>query len=135
MSYRHLGRAKLYTILGSLTMLLAVLTPGLAGASGRHHRYVRHHYARVTSVRQSNVILQSNSNTVNIAAVGGNATASCTNTGNPTATGTTLAVAANVNLCPGNTATGGTAVAANTGNITQTGTNTATATNTSTISR
>jgi hypothetical protein len=85
---------------------------------------------RITNVRQSNRILQLNSNQVNIAAVGGSASVTCSPTnGNNTATGA-VAIAANVNFCAP-TATGGAATAVNTGAINQTGRNTATATNTS----
>ncbi len=133
MSHRHALRRKLTLIVGILTLCLAVV--GTAGASGRHHHRSRHSSVRISNVRQSNRIVQSNSNQVNIVAVGGSATATCSPTnGNNTATATGaggIAVAANVNFCAP-TAQGGDAAAVNTGNITQTGTNTATATNTAT---
>ena len=134
MSARHAIRRKLTLIVGILTLCLAVV--GTAGASGRHHHYrSRHNSVRITTVRQSNRIVQSNSNTVNVVARGGDATTTCSpRNGNNTATGGALAIAANVNLCAP-VAIGGTAIAVNTGNISQTGANTATATNTSTISR
>jgi hypothetical protein len=129
MRSRHALRRKLTLIVGILTLCLAVI--GTAGASSRHHHYSRHRSVRITTVRQSNRIVQANSNTVNVVAVGGSATATCNPTnGNNTATGGTLAVAANVNVCVP-VAIGGTAIAVNTGNISQTATNTATATNTS----
>ncbi len=129
MKYGHTANKKLTAIIGIL-MLCAALV-GTAGASGRHHRSYHRSSVRITNVRQSNRIAQANSNTVNVVAVGGSATATCNPTnGSNTATGTLLAVAANVNLCAP-TATGGNAAAVNLGNITQSGTNTATATNTS----
>jgi hypothetical protein len=134
MSARHAIRRKLTLIVGILTLCLAVV--GTAGASGRHHHYrSRHSSVRISTVRQSNRIVQANSNQVNIVAVGGSATATCSPTnGNNTATanGTNgTAIAANVNFCAP-TAQGGNAAAVNTGTINQTGTNTATATNTAT---
>jgi hypothetical protein len=133
MTYRHSVNKKLTAIVGIL-MLCAALV-GTAGASGRHHRSYHRSSVRITTVRQSNRIVQANSNQVNVVAVGGSATATCNPTnGNNTATanGTNgTGIAANVNFCAP-TATGGNATAVNTGNITQSGTNTATATNTAT---
>ena len=134
MRSRHALRRKLTLIVGILTLCLAVV--GTAGASGRHHHYrSRHSSVRISTVRQSNRIVQANSNTVNVVARGGDATATCSpRNGNNTATanGTNgTAIAANVNVCVP-VAIGGTAIAVNTGNITQRGTNTATATNTAT---
>ena len=131
MTYRS-ARRKLAIIVGILTLCLAVI--GTAGASSRHHHYSRHRSVRITTVRQSNRIVQANSNTVNVVAVGGSASVTCNGTnGNnsATATGTNgVAIAANANLCFG-AARGGDAAAVNTGTITQSGSNTATATNTS----
>ena len=134
MSARHTIRRKLTLIVGILTLCLAVV--GTTSAHGRaHHARARHGSVRITNVRQSNRIVQLNSNQVNIAAVGGSASVTCNPTnGNNTATanGTNgTAIAVNANACFG-AARGGDAAAVNTGNITQTGTNTATATNTAT---
>jgi hypothetical protein len=131
MNNRHALRRILTTIVGTL-MLAALMVSG-ASAHSRYHARPRA-ALHVTSVRQSNVIQQSNTNSVTIAARGGDATATCSASGNPTGTGLGAGVALNLNLCA-NTATGGTAVAANTGTIAQSGTNTATASNTSTITR
>ena len=129
MTYRHSVNKKLTAIVGIL-MLCAALV-GTAGAKSRHHRSYHRSSVRITNVRQANRVAQANSNTFNVVAVGGAATASCSpNNGGNTATGALLAAAANVNVCfP--TATGGAGTAVNTGAVTQTGTNTATATNTS----
>jgi hypothetical protein len=122
MKYRHTAKRKLMAIV-SILMLCAALVPGLVGASGRHHRSSHHSSARITNVRQANRVAQANSNTVNVVAVGGSATATCSpNNGNNTATGGTLAVPV---------AIGGPAIAVNTGNITQGATNAANLTNTS----
>ena len=84
-----------------------------------------------TQVRQANRVAQANDNQVNVVAVGGNATATCSpNNGNNMATGGTLAVAVNLNICVP-VAIGGPAIAVNTGNITQAVTNAAARTNTS----
>ena len=130
MKYRHTAKRKLMAIV-SILMLCAALVPGLVGASGRHHRSSHHSSARITNVRQANRVAQANSNTVNVVAVGGSATATCSpNNGNNTATGGTLAVALNLNICVP-VAIGGPAIAVNTGNITQGATNAANLTNTS----
>ena len=133
MSHRHVLRRKFTLIAGILTLCLAVV--GTSSAHGRYHHSSRHSSVRISTVRQSNRIVQANSNTVNVVARGGDATATCSpRNGNNTATanGTNgTAIAANVNVCVP-VAIGGTAIAVNTGNITQRGTNTATATNTAT---
>ena len=130
MSHRHVLRRKFTLIAGILTLCLAVV--GTSSAHGRYHHSSRHSSVRISTVRQSNRIVQANSNQVNVVARGGDATATCSpRNGNNTATGGALAIAANVNVCVP-VAIGGTAIAVNTGNITQSGTNTATATNTAT---
>ena len=127
MRSRYAVHRKLTTIIGVLLLCAAMVTG--AGAHSRYQRAGRHGSVRITNVRQSNRIAQANSNTVNVVAIGGNATATCSPTnGNNTATanGTNgVAVALNLNICVP-VAIGGTAVAVNTGNITQTATNTAT---------
>jgi hypothetical protein len=124
MTYRHTAKQK-RTALVSLLMLCAALVPGLVGTRSRHHG------VRVHQVRQANRVAQANDNQVNVVAVGGNATATCSpNNGNNMATGGTLAVAVNLNICVP-VAIGGPAIAVNTGNITQAVTNAATLTNTS----
>ncbi len=132
MDYRHTAKQKLTAIVGIL-MLCAALV-GTAGASGKKHHYyrpVRQSKVRITTVRQANGVLQANNNSVGVAALGGGASATCGGTsGNNTATGALLGVAANVNLCLLNTATGGLGTAT-TAPITQTATNTANTTSTS----
>ena len=124
MTYRDTARQKLTLIVGILMLCTALV--GTAGASGRHHRSS----VRGTAVRQSTRATQTNTNTANVAAVGGTASASCTiSNGSNTATGA-LAIAVNLNACL-NTAAGAPGTAANTGAITQAAANMITATNTS----
>jgi hypothetical protein len=114
MNYRHTAKQKLTTIVGVL-MLCAALVPAMVGAEGR----------------QANGVGQGNTNMANIVAVGGSATATCTASGSPTATGGVLGIALNLNVCVP-VAIGGPAIVVNTAPITQTATNTATASNTNT---
>jgi hypothetical protein len=135
MEYRHTTNTKLTTVVGIL-MLCAALV-GTVGASGRHHRSARHASVHISSVRQSNRIVQANTNAFNVVGMGGSATATCSPTsGNNSATATGaggIAAAANVTLCnlTGTPmATGGAGTAANTAAVTQTAANTANATST-----